>query len=51
MLLLLLPGGRAVMRLLGVSIFKQAETMFFYDVVRAKVSILVISRLNWAIFL
>ena len=32
-----MPGGRAVMRLLGVSIFKTAETMFFYDVIRAAV--------------
>ena len=35
--LLLIPGGRIIMRLLGISIFKTAETMFFYDVVKAAV--------------
>ena len=35
--LLLIPGGTFFMRLLGISIFKTTETLFFYDVVKAAV--------------
>ena len=36
-LLLLIPGGRLLMRMLGMSIFKTTETLFFYEAVKAAV--------------
>ena len=36
-LLVIIPGGRVIMRLFGISIFKTTETLFFYEVVKAAV--------------